>query len=195
MDKALRQKLADLYQEFQAYDAPQSDRLNKWRNLEPESALFLSILVKSKQAKQILEIGTSNGFSTLWLAEAVQKTGGFLTSLEIEASRTAIAQKHLAQFGLTERVDCITIDAADFLVRAEPVYDLILLDAERDAYVAYWPDLCRLLSAHAGSMLVVDNVVSHQEQVEEFIGLIENDEGFVSTAIEVGAGLLLVTKN
>lgn len=193
MNKALRQKLDQLYQEFQSYDAQQSNRLDRWRNLEPESALFLSILVKSKQAKQVLEIGTSNGFSTLWLAEAVQVTQGFLTSLEIEESRTLLAKKHLTEFGLAERVNCITIDAAVFLAKSEPEYDLILLDAERDAYMAYWPDLRRLISGHAGSLLIVDNVISHQEQVQGFMGMIERDEDFVSTVIAVGAGLLLVT--
>lgn len=195
MNKVLQQKLSLLHQEFLLHDNQQADRLQRWRNLEPESALFLSILVRSKQAEQVLEIGTSNGFSTLWLADAMQATQGFLTSLEIEAARTLLAQQHLTQFELAERVTCLTIDAAVFLASAQPIYDLIFLDAEREAYLAYWPDLKRLLNGYASSLLVVDNVISHRDQVEELITLIAADEGFVHSIVAVGAGLLLVTKN
>lgn len=195
MTKQLRERLHALYQEFHDYDAKQPDRLNRWRNVEPESALFLSILVRSKQARQVLEIGTSNGFSTLWLADAVDATQGFLTSLEIEANRTAIAQNYLSQFGLGGRVTCLTIDAGDFLANVSQSYDVIFLDAERSAYVSYWPMLKQLICNQPGTVLVVDNVVSHREEVKEFLSGIEADDDVMNTAIAVGAGLLLVTKS
>jgi predicted O-methyltransferase YrrM len=62
MNKRLRKSLHELYQEFHEYDAKQPDRLNRWRNVEPESALFLSILVRSRQAKQVLEMAHPTGF-------------------------------------------------------------------------------------------------------------------------------------
>ena len=195
MNEQLRNRLYDLYQEFHDYDAKQPDRLNRWRNVEPESALFLSILVRSKQARQVLEIGTSNGFSTLWLADAVKATQGFLTSIEIEASRTAIAQNYLRQFGLDEHVTCLTVDAGHFLAELHQSYDVIFLDAERTAYGAYWPALKQLICQHPGTLLVVDNVISHREEVSEFLATIEADDEVMATVIAVGAGLLIVTKS
>ena len=194
MNQQFRSQLYELYQELHAYDAKQSDRLNRWRNLEPESALFLSILVRSKQAKQVLEIGTSNGFSTLWLADAVKATHGFLTSLEIDASRTTLAQNHLRQFGLDDRVNCLTVDAKDFLDERHQLYDIIFLDAERNAYVSYWSALKWLICQQAGTLLIVDNVISHKEDMSAFLAIVEADDSVVATVIAVGAGLLIVTK-
>jgi len=61
-----------LYQGFQAHDALQSDRLQRFRSIEPESARVLAVLIRAQQARKILEIGTSTGYSTLWLANAAQ---------------------------------------------------------------------------------------------------------------------------
>ncbi len=195
MDKNFKIKIDKLYVQYKEHDSRQSNRLDKWRNLEPESALLLYILIKSKQAKQILEIGTSNGYSTLWIAETLKSSQGHLITIEIEENRTIIALNQLKQFGLDKNVKCLTIDAAIFLSKSEPIFDLILLDAEREAYVSYWNDLRRLIINCNHCTLVVDNVLSHKEEVKDFISLIEKDENFISTTINVGAGLLLVTKS
>ncbi len=70
------QRVADLYDTFKQHDSQQSDRLQRYRNIEVESAQLISQLIRMQQAKSILEIGTSTGYSTLWLAEAAQATGG-----------------------------------------------------------------------------------------------------------------------
>lgn len=64
------QRVADLYDTFKQHDSQQSDRLQRYRNIEVESAQLISQLIRMQQAKSILEIGTSTGYSTLWLAEA-----------------------------------------------------------------------------------------------------------------------------
>ncbi|MDB0285537.1 methyltransferase, partial [Acinetobacter baumannii] len=69
------QRVADLYDTFKQHDSQQSDRLQRYRNIEVESAQLISQLIRMQQAKSILEIGTSTGYSTLWLAEAAQATG------------------------------------------------------------------------------------------------------------------------
>jgi len=69
------QRVADLYDTFKQHDSQQSDRLQRYRNIEVESAKLLSQFIRMQQAKTILEIGTSTGYSTLWLAEAAQATG------------------------------------------------------------------------------------------------------------------------
>ena len=67
-----------------------------------------------------------------------------------------------------------------------------MLDAERDAYVDYWPDLKRLMCVSRG-VLVVDNVLSHADQVTDFIALVQQDEQFNLSTLAIGAGLLVVT--
>ena len=193
MDSSLQQQLQQWYQQWQQEDANHSDRLQRWRNIEPESAALLALWVRSKRAQKVLEIGTSNGHSTIWLADAVRATGGHVTSLEIEAARTALAQQHLQQVGLAEQVSLHTIDAAEFLSQAQADYDVVLLDAERSFYVGYWPDLRRLLTGKTGALLVVDNVLSHAEQVADFIALVQADASMCSHTVSSGSGLFCVT--
>lgn len=85
------QRVADLYDTFKQHDSQQSDRLQRYRNIEVESAQLISQLIRMQQAKSILEIGTSTGYSTLWLAEAAQATGGQVITVEIDAKRSAEA--------------------------------------------------------------------------------------------------------
>ncbi|OTG90809.1 O-methyltransferase [Acinetobacter sp. ANC 3813] len=183
-----------LYQQFQAHDAQQSDRLQRYRNIEPESAQCLALLIRAQQAKRILEIGTSTGYSTLWLANAAQSTLGQVTTLEIDAERTAQAQSYAHQLQLQHLVDFRTVDALDFLQQAAHSYDFILLDSERDAYVEYWPYLQKILT-QKGGMLVVDNVLSHASDVEQFISLVQANPKYSSVTLPIGAGLLLITAN
>jgi predicted O-methyltransferase YrrM len=79
--------------------------------------------------------------------------------------------------------------------RSEPppddAYDLIFLDAERDAYPSYWPDLVRMLTKPAG-LLAVDNVISHAAEVAEFRSIVESDERVTAALVPIGAGVLLV---
>ena len=185
------QRIADLYDEFKQHDARQSDRLRRYRNIEAESAKLLGMLVRTQQSKQILEIGTSTGYSTLWLAEAAKSVGGKVQTLEINAFRSAQAKKYAEEFGLESFIAFWVGDASDYLAQATESYDLILLDAERGCYVSYWNDLKRLLQ-FSGNTLIVDNVISHAAEVKDFLELIKADENYMSTILPVGAGLCLV---
>ena len=185
-------KVSALYHRFQEHDSTQTDRIARFRNIEPESAQFLAQLVHIQQPRQILEIGTSTGYSTLWLAYAAQQVNARLTTLEIDADRSQQAVAHLADFNLSNGVEFWVGDAAEYLNQSQAIFDFILLDAERDAYVDYWPDLKRLMCVSRG-VLVVDNVLSHADQVTDFIAIIQQDEQFNLSTLAIGAGLLVVT--
>lgn len=131
-----KQYTQQLYEAFQIHDTTKQDRLDKFRNIEPESAEFLAMLVRLQQSKQILEIGTSTGYSTLWLAHAAKSTQGRLISLEIEATRSAQSQQYLSDLNLEDVAELKRIDAQLYLENCQQRFDFILLDAERDAYVA-----------------------------------------------------------
>ena len=112
MNAERRAFAAALYASGREHDATQPDRLARWRNVEPETAELLGVLVRGCDARRVLEIGTSNGYSTLWLADAAESIGGTVTSLEIEPARTALAAQHLAHVGLAAVVDLRIEDAA-----------------------------------------------------------------------------------
>ena len=183
--------MQELYEKFHRHDLKQADRLHRYRNIEPESGRFLSMLIRAQQSKNILEIGTSTGYSTLWLAEAARQTQAMITTLEVDAERVAQAKQYATEIDLADLINFKVIDAQVYLKEEQEIFDFILLDAERDDYVSYWPHLSRLLKAKGG-LLVVDNVISHAAEVEEFIALIQQDPRFIMSTVPIGAGLLMV---
>jgi predicted O-methyltransferase YrrM len=194
VNDSTRRALAErLYAAGREHDDRQPDRLERWRNVEPETAQMLALLVRAKQARRLLEIGTSNGYSTIWLGDAAQATGGTLVTLEIEPARTALARDNVARAGLHGVVELRTADAADALPAfADGEFDFVFLDAERDAYVAYWPDLVRVLSP--AGLLAVDNVVSHADEVADFRAVVDADDRVAQALVPIGAGVLLVVR-
>lgn len=192
LDQYFISKMQDIYAEFKAYDASQSERLDRYRNIEPESAYFLAMLIRIQQSKRILEIGTSTGYSTLWLADAAQVTQAKLITLEIDPDRTVKAQHYAKALKLDHVIDFRVVDAGIFLRSFRQKFDFIVLDAERDAYVDYWVYLQHLLEPKGG-VLIIDNVISHAHEVQAILELIENDSRFISTTLTIGAGLLMVT--
>jgi predicted O-methyltransferase YrrM len=190
---AARRAVADeVLAAARAHDAAQADRLARFRNVEPETAQLLGVLVRATGARRVLELGTSNGYSTIWLADGAEATGGAVTSVEIEPARTALARAALERAGLD--AELVTGDAAQTL-RASPGggWDLVFLDAERPAYAGYWPDLLRVLRP-GGGLLAIDNVVSHAAEVADVTALIEAEPQVTTVLVPVGAGLRLVVR-
>ena len=194
MDETRQTFLDELYAHGRAHDEQREDRLQRLRNVEPETAELLGVLVRAMNATRVLEIGTSNGYSTIWLGDAAEAVGGTVLSLEIEADRTAQATENVAEAGVGEFVELRTQDAAEALRSfADGAFDLIFLDAERNAYVGYWPDLLRVLRDRG--LLVVDNCLSHAKELVDFSELVYSSEGVTSTLVTVGAGVLLIVKS
>jgi predicted O-methyltransferase YrrM len=186
--------LDELYASGRAHDEALEDRLQRFRNVEPETAELLGVLVRAMQARRVLEIGTSNGYSTIWLADAAEAVGGSVVSLEVEAERTEMARSNLSDAGVSSFAELRIEDAGEALASfADDAWDLIFLDAERPAYVGYWPDLVRVLRPNG--LLVVDNTLSHANQLVEFSELVHEHERVTSTLVTVGAGVLLVVKS
>ena len=192
MKAKLKAYLDNFHAKSRAHDSEQEERTQRWRNLHPDSAALLALLVRSKQARKVLEVGTSNGYSTLWLADAVRDTGGSLRTLEIDKTRKKAAKQHLREAKLDDYVRMEVCDAGEFLRAYQKYYDVVFLDADRSRYADYWPDLQRILTK-PGSLLVVDNALSHAEEVQPLKALIEADKNFSSMVLNIGAGLLLAS--
>ena len=101
MDAVRRAVVDELLAASRAHDAAQEDRVARYRNVEPESAELLGVMVRATAPAAILELGTSNGYSTIWLADAAEAVGARLVSAEIDAARTEQARANLERAGLT----------------------------------------------------------------------------------------------
>jgi predicted O-methyltransferase YrrM len=193
MDERLTAYLEELYRRGGAHDAQKADRLERLRNLEPDTARLLAVLVRATRAKRVLELGTSNGYSTIWLADAARSVGGRVLSVDLDARRIAEAGEHLAQVHLEDIVELRSEDAARTLAGSEDAsWQMVFLDAERPDYCGYWPDLLRVLAP--GGLLVVDNVLSHAGELEQFRELVSSHPGVSEAVVPTGAGALLVVR-
>jgi predicted O-methyltransferase YrrM len=193
MDEQRRRLADELYADSRAYDQTREDRLERFRNVEPPTAELLGVVIRATGAERILELGTSNGYSTIWLADAATANGGRVLTADTDRARTELARGHLASMGLAEGVELRTEDAGDTLAgSADSAWDFIFLDAERPFYAGYLPDLVRVLAP--GGVLAVDNVISHERELVEFSALIEAEPSLTQTVVLVGAGLRLAVK-
>jgi predicted O-methyltransferase YrrM len=190
VNESRRTFAAELYSVSQAHDRAHADRLERFRNVEPPTAELLGVLIRATGARRILELGTSNGYSTIWLGDAAQANGGTVLSVDVDQARTELARGNLQAVGLHRVVEVRTEDAEHTLRRSgDHEWDLIFLDAERPAYASYLADLVRTLSP--GGVLAVDNVISHEHELVEFTSLIEARWQLTQTVVPVGAGLRL----
>ena len=174
-----------------------SDRLLKHRNLEPATAELLSLIVRLAGARRVVEIGTANGYSTVWLADAVADTDGHVVSLDTatnDDARTNLARADAVQGGLAKRVELRQEDGGAYLARLEEgSLDLLFLDAERVEYPSWWPHPIRVL--RPGAVLAIDNVLSHADEVAPFLTLLAREATLVGSTIAVGKGLHLTWRS
>jgi len=193
VDPARERFLDELFEFGRDYDAALDDRRERLRNVDVETARMLAVLVQASGARRVLELGSSNGYSTLWLADAVGSAGGRITTVELDRGRAHMAQENFTHAGLANRIDLRLDDAAVIVAEShDDTWEFIFLDAERDQYVSYWPDLVRILAPRG--LLAVDNVCSHADELIDFKALVENHPRITSAVVPIGAGLLLATK-
>lgn len=193
IDDSLDVLKSELERFAQSHDAATSEVPRRMLNITRDTGEFLAVLVRATLARRVLEIGTSNGYSTLWLAEAARAIDGAVTTVELDDEKIAMAALNFARSGLSACMTQIHDDAGRFLHRCDPsAYDLIFLDSERAQYCTWWPALRRIL--RPGGLLVVDNATSHPQQMAAFVALVKRDAAFSCSLVPVGKGEFLAVK-
>jgi predicted O-methyltransferase YrrM len=184
---------AELERFGEANDAATNERPRRMLNITRDTGEFLFVIVRATVARRVLEIGTSNGYSTLWLADAARGIGGSVTTVELADYKIGLASANFARSGLSPFITLVHDDAGRLLQRSDPsAYDLIFLDSERPEYPGWWPYLRRVL--RPGGLLVVDNATSHTEQMAPFVARVTADPGFATCVVPVGKGEFLAVK-
>lgn len=174
-------------------DAVISERPRRMLNITRDTGEFLSVLVRATNARRVLEIGTSNGYSTLWLAQAALALGGHVTTVELSDFKLQLAAKNFERSGLSHAITQVHGEAGEFLHHSSDAgYDLVFLDSERTEYPAWLPDVKRIL--REGGLLVVDNAISHAGEMAPFVELVTADGDFTCCTVPVGNGEFLATR-
>ena len=193
MNDALRALLVELEDFGRTNDATITDRPRRMLNITRDTGEFLDVLVRATQARRVLEIGTSNGYSTLWLAHAARAIGGKVTTVDLSRFKFDMAAGNFARGGLADFIVQVQDDAGRLLARQEDgTFDLIFLDSERPEYPGWWPEIRRVL--RPGGLLVVDNATSHVAEMAPFVALVNADPEFTTCLVPIGNGEFMATR-
>lgn len=166
-------------------DGGQDRRL---RAVGPETGRFINILAKSLKAPTILELGTSFGYSGIWLAEAARASGGKFISMELHAYKTEFAREMAEKAGLSEHIDFQIGDAVEMIKALPSGVDFILVDLWKDLYIpcleAFYPKL------NPGAIIVADNMfMPGNEDVKRYGEAVRAKPGITSVLLPVGSGI------
>lgn len=193
----MNDKLAALLQDLETFgkenDARETDHARRMLNITRDTGEFLLVLARAVEARRVLEIGMSNGYSTLWLAHAVRLLGGIVTTVDRSSFKMDLARENFRRAGLASAIQPHLADATDFLKQqADNSFGFIFLDSDRRQYVSWWRDLQRVLAL--GGLMVVDNAVSHASEMESFMQIVQQTPGYLTSLVPIGNGELLVLK-
>jgi predicted O-methyltransferase YrrM len=156
----------------------------------PATGLFMNLLIKEMKSRTILEIGTSYGYSTLWLAEAARATGGKVITLELQAYKQQYAREQLTKAGLETFVDFRAGDAKESLAKLENPVDFVLLDLWKNLYIPCFDLFYPRLSP--GALVVADNMTypeSAQAHAAAYRKHVRSTANIQSMLLPIGQGL------
>src|SRR5688572_24680034 len=159
------------------------------RAVEPTTGRFLFALAASQAGIEVLEIGGSRGYSTIWLAAGARVLGGRVVSLELDPDKCSAWRANIADASLEEWAELVEGDAHATLASTEDVFDLVFLDAEKDDYEALFALVRPLLEP--GGIVLADNVLSHVETLGPYSAARQADTSLSSVTVPLDRGLEL----
>jgi len=186
MDGALLALLEKLAAFGEDNDARETARPRRMLNITRDTGRLLWILVCATRATRIIEVGTSNAFSTIWLADAARASGGRVTTLEVNPDKIAQARANLASAGLADVVDILEGPAAESLATLTGPFHLVFLDADRPSYLTYLELVVPRL--RTGGMLVADNVTSHASELTDYLQRVKSHPQLFTVTVPIGNG-------
>lgn len=160
-------------------------------NIPRKTAVLINTFIKMMGVKNALEIGTSNGYSGIWIAKALKQTGGKLTTIEYYDKRQSVAIANFEKCGVVDIVRPLQGSACDVLESFSPEekFDFVFIDANKREYVKYFELIKPHLTEKA--LIVADNITSHAEKVQDFIDAVDADDEFQYEIVEVPGGILV----
>ena len=153
---------------------------------------FLYGLILATGARRGVEVGTSYGFSGLWLGAAFSQNHGSLVTIDNDIEKHKVAQNHFEQAGLGSQIELVHGEAADALAAITGKIDFVLLDADKENCRQYVEIIQGNLSERA--VVAIDNTLTHAEEMESFLSWIRTNDQFYCCHLELGNGLELATR-
>jgi predicted O-methyltransferase YrrM len=189
----LDDRVRAVLERLQREDADERERglpaAERSRAVAPTTGQFLFALVAPQVDCEVLEIGASRGYSTLWLAAGVRHLGGRVLSLESDPAKVAAWRANIAEAGLDEWAELIEGDATQTVPEIDDVFDIVFLDAEKEDYEQLFQAARPKLEP--GALVVADNVLSHQDALAAYVQARKSDPTVESVTVPLDRGLEL----
>jgi predicted O-methyltransferase YrrM len=165
-------------------------------NVSESAGQFLNMLVKITKAKNILEIGCANGYSTIWLAEAVAENNGRIISIDFSKPSFEAAKRNITEAGFSDIVDFHFGDALEIIptIKNPEKFDLVFVDGEKRSYSDFWNTIKNRLNNRA--VIIFDDVIAFPYKTADFMKKMKNVIGFdqVILPIDKDDGVLILYK-
>src|SRR5689334_14298273 len=187
LDDRVRSVLARLEQEDAAERAAGLPAAERSRAVEPTTGRFLFSLVAPQTDCEVLEIGGSRGYSTVWLAAGVRHLGGRVLSVEHDPRNIDAWRQNIADAGLEDWAALVEGDAREAVPAIDDVFDIVFLDAEKDDYEELF-HMART-KLEAGALVVADNVLSHVETLGAYSQARQADPTLSSVTVPLDRGI------
>jgi predicted O-methyltransferase YrrM len=168
-----------------------TSHLSRLRQIPPETGKFLAMLAASAPKGDWLELGTSGGYSALWITQAARVREKKLITFELLVEKAEIAKKTFKKAKVEDLVELVNGDARGHIKNYEEIA-FCFLDAEKEMYLEFYDMVVPRLAP--GGIFVADNVISHQDDLQEFIDKAEADETVDNVVVPIGKGVLVCRK-
>jgi len=159
----------------------------RYRNVPPQDGRLLRILAESMNARNVVEIGTSTGYSGIWFCMALQKTGGRLTTYEIDAQRAATARANFKRAGMADIVTLVEGDAHEKVTTLKEPIDILFLDADKQGYIDYLNKLLPLI--RPGGLVIAHNITPGMADPKYIAAITTNPD--LETIVRTGVSLTI----
>jgi predicted O-methyltransferase YrrM len=189
LDDRVRAVLARLEAEDAAERAQGLSQAVRSRAVAPTTGRFLFSLVAPQTDCEVLEVGGSRGYSTIWLAAGVRYLGGRVLSLESDPAKVEAWRRNITDAGLDDWADLVEGDAHETLPAIDDVFDVVFIDAEKEDYDDYFA-IART-KVEAGALVVADNVLSHPDPLALYSAARQADPTLESVTVPLDRGLEL----
>ncbi|MBQ4646469.1 MAG: O-methyltransferase [Candidatus Gastranaerophilales bacterium] len=175
-------------------------RTDFW-NLDRQSANFLNTLIKINNSKNVLEIGTSNGYSGIWILKALKETNGKLTTIEFWEKRQSVARKNFQiccpETKVEPKIGSAIVVLEDILdeinAGKREKFDFVFIDANKKEYISYFNLIDKMITKNG--IILADNILSHYEKVQDYVENLFSREDYQSQILELGTGMMLSRRN
>ena len=169
-------------------------------NLDRDCANFLNTLIKTNNSKNVLEIGTSNGYSGVWILKALKETKGKLTTIEFWEKRQSVARKNFKlccpDVQVEPKIGSAIVILEDILEEINKgkreKFDFVFIDANKKEYIKYFELVDKMLNEKG--IILADNILSHYEKVENYVNSLFLNENYQSQILKLGTGMMLSRK-